>query len=123
MENTNAVVKVTIKDKFVEVREILADMGRTDLVEFIDDRIEKTCNKKSSSKPKACDNEDYKAKAQAIVDFMTENPSESGYTITELIKSVDVIKDLSTSMVTTIVKTRADIVNTKVGKKSTYNIG
>lgn len=49
-----AEVKVTIKEQFVEVAKVLGEVGRADLAEFIEGRIEvldrKSANKKASAK-------------------------------------------------------------------------
>ena len=43
--------KKTQKDFFNEIIEVLNEVGRTDLVEFCEDRIEKLSRKSSSTKP------------------------------------------------------------------------
>lgn len=63
--------KVTVRSQFEEVREVLAQAGREDLVEFIDGRIVQTIKKNSAErKPtaKQVENEGFKADILAYMD-------------------------------------------------------
>ena len=79
--------KVTIKEQFVEVAEVLRGVGRDDLAEFIDGRVKvldnKTANKKETAKQ--AENKELKAK---ILEFLSA--SDEAFTVGELIKEFDV---------------------------------
>ena len=63
--------KVTVRSQFEAVREVLAQAGRDDLVEFIDGRIAQTVKKNSTErKPtaKQVENEGYKSDILAWMD-------------------------------------------------------
>ena len=66
--------KVTVRSQFEAVREVLAQAGRDDLVEFIDGRIAQTVKKNSTErKPtaKQVENEGYKSDILAWMDTNT----------------------------------------------------
>ena len=77
--------KVTIKKRYEEVREILEQIGRDDLVEFIDGRIAQQVRKSTTErKPTArqTENEVYK---EDIVNFMN---ADQKYTANEIMTNV-----------------------------------
>lgn len=66
--------KVTVRSQFEAIREILAQAGRDDLVEFVDGRIAQTIKKNSAErKPtaKQLENESFKADILAYMDANT----------------------------------------------------
>lgn len=81
--------KVTIKDQFLEVAEVLRGIEREDLAEFIDGRVEildkKAANKKATAKQEA-----NAALKVEIVDFLANQ--------TERVKAGDVAKAFDTSI-------------------------
>jgi len=75
--------KKTQKDFFAEIREIVAQAGRTDLVEFVDGRVAVLDNKKSKVSTKRTEEID---KNTALVFDALVNVGKA-VTVTELIKS------------------------------------
>jgi DNA-binding transcriptional regulator GbsR (MarR family) len=75
--------KKTQRDFFAEIREIVAQAGRTDLVEFVDGRVAVLDNKKSKVSTKRTEEID---KNTALVFDALVNVGKA-VTVTELIKS------------------------------------
>lgn len=75
--------KITIKEQFVMVNEVLRAAGRDDLVEFIDGRIAQAEKKSSAKKPTKTqvENESYK---QAILTLLA---GSKGMTATEILNA------------------------------------
>ena len=79
--------KVTKKDRYAEIRAILEELGKDELVEFIDHEVE-LLSKKSTSKSTA---KNAAANAQLdarILKLLEEN--EAGLTASQILKNVDV---------------------------------
>ena len=77
----------TIKEQFVEVAEVLAEAGRTDLVDFVNGRIE-VLDRKSAAKSKAS------AEKQAANEVIKENILKA---LTDVGKAVN-ITDLKSAL-------------------------
>lgn len=107
--------KVTIKDQFVEVAEVLRGIDREDLATFIDGRIavldKKSANKKATAKQE--ENEALKAK---ILDTLTAE--DKAFTVGELIKVFEVSSQKMSALLTQMVKDGA--VARTVEKKVAY---
>lgn len=108
--------KVTIKEQFVEVAEVLRGVERADLAEFIEGRIavldKKAANKKATAKQE--ENEILKGK---IVDFLAENATER-YVAGDLAKTFEVSIPKISALLTQL-KTDGKIVR-EVEKKTAY---
>lgn len=115
---TNA--KVTIKDRFSEVKAFLVENGASaEMVAFIEDRAEKSVRKSSSNgKPTARQLEN-KALSDIIFDYLSENEPT---TITGLTKAIPELNGLNTQRVTPLVARDSRFVATKVGKSNCYTI-
>lgn len=84
MANTT---KVTKKDRFTEIRNILKEMGKDELVEFIDHELE-LVSKKSTSK-KATANQEANAQLdERILKLLGEH--EGGLTASQVLNQVDI---------------------------------
>lgn len=98
--------KKTKKDMYLQIKKNYALTQEE--IKFIDHELEllEKKNSKENKKPTATQtaNVDYKT---AILDFLREN-KDKRYTVTELIKSVDEIADLSNQRVSALVKQLRD---------------
>lgn len=100
MTKTN---KMTLKDYFAELRVLAEANGRTDLVEFVDGRIEQIEKKNKSAsgdrKPteKQIENEAIKSE---ILKYL---PTENDLTVGEMIKEIPACDGLSSSKVTALI--------------------
>lgn len=83
----NTTNKVTKKDRFTEIRAILEELGKTELVEFIDHELE-LVSKKSTSK-KATANQEANAELdERILKLLGEH--EGGLTASQVLNQVDI---------------------------------
>ena len=92
--------KLTKREKFAMVREILEQANKTDLVEFVDHEVELLNRKNSSSgklTPKQKENEKIK---NVIVKVLLKNGG--GMTVTQLMKTEE-LSDYSTNKLTALV--------------------
>lgn len=83
--------KVTIKEQFTEVAEVLRGVDRADLAEFIEGRIE-VLNKKAENKKataKQVENEGIKSNILERLSAITAEDNRSGVTVGELIKDFE----------------------------------
>jgi hypothetical protein len=84
MANT---IKITKKDRFTEIRDILKELGKDELVEFIDHEVE-LLSKKSTSK-KAVANQTINAELdERILELLGEY--EDGLTASQILNKMDV---------------------------------
>lgn len=108
--------KVTIKEQFVEVAEVLRGIDREDLATFIDGRIEvldkKTANKKATAKQE--ENEVLKGE---ILTLMATDKDKM-FTVGELIKTFGVSSQKMSALLTQMVN--AGTVVRTVEKKVAY---
>ena len=116
-----AEVKVTIKEQFAEVAKVLNEVGRNDLVEFIEGRIEvlnrKSANKKATAKQEA--NEVLKG---VIVNALTDFGKAVDM---ETLKTAEGLGEYSTPKLASLLKQLADagkVVKTMDGKKPFYAV-
>ena len=97
--------KLTLKDNFLAVREVLETVGRNDLVEFIDGRIAQVDKKNTSGgekKPTATQVLNAGIK-DGILAELANVTAEHGISVGDMIKTFDCCKDLSSSKVTALV--------------------
>ena len=108
--------KVTIKEQFVEVAEVLRGIDREDLATFIDGRIavldKKTANKKATAKQE--ENEVLKGEILALM----ATDKDKVFTVGELIKTFGVSSQKMSALLTQMVNT-GTVVRT-VEKKVAY---
>jgi len=98
--------KKTQKDFFAEIREIVAQAGRTDLVEFVDGRVAVLDNKKSKVSTKRTEEID---KNTALVFNALVNVGKA-VTVTELIKSAtNEVADFSGQKVSAYLKKLVEV--------------
>lgn len=108
--------KVTIKEQFVEVAEVLRSIDREDLATFIDGRVEvldkKTANKKATAKQE--ENEVLKGEILALMAI----DKDKMFTVGELIKTFGVSSQKMSALLTQMVN--AGTVTRTVEKKVAY---
>ena len=92
--------KITIAEQFDEVIAILMDNGYEDKAQFIAERKEKHLAKNTNRKPTKAQSENEVLKT-AIVEGMESGKS---YTITDLIKSIPEISELTNQRVSALVR-------------------
>lgn len=111
--------RITKKDNFETLRKVVVELGRTDLVDFIDHEIELLSRKRvSNTKTKTqIENENIK---DVIVKVLTE--SDKALTITEIQESDSTLTDLSNQKMSALLKQLVDseIVKKEIIKKKAY---
>jgi len=107
--------KITIKEQFADVIEVLREVGREDLIEFIEGRIA-VLDKKSASKKETEQQAANKVLKTNIVDFLTANGGRyrAGELATQFNDSTTRISALLTQLV------KDGIVTRVVEKKVAY---
>ena len=110
--------KLTIKEQFVMVNEVLKAAGRDDLVEFINGRIEVQGKKHSSKKQTATQKANEELK-NTIVEVLT---GAEPMTVTDLMKSNDELGEYSNQKISALLRQLVNdkIVNRTVEKNKTY---
>ena len=111
--------KKTMKEYFGEIRAILENAGRADLVEFVDKRVEQL-NKKAENKGLTATqkaNEDIKAE---IVKVLAN--AETKMKISEIQANSEMLKDLSNQKMSALLKQLVDtnVVIKEIEKKVAY---
>lgn len=114
--------RITKKDNFETLKGLVVELGRTDLVEFIDHEIELLSRKRTSNtKTKTqIENEGLK---ETIVKVLTE--SDKALTITEIQESDNTLVDLSNQKMSALLKQLVDsqvVVKSFDKKKAYFNI-
>ena len=107
--------KVTIKDQFVEVAEVLRGIDREDLATFIDGRVA-ILDKKSANKKATAKQEENEVLKTRILDTLTAE--DKAFTVGELIKVFEVSSQKMSALLTQMVKDGA--VTRTVEKKVAY---
>lgn len=112
--------RVTKKENFGMLRAMAEQLGRTDLVDFIDHEIE-LIEKKASSKTQTATqkaNEEIKTK---IIDFLVAN-AEKQFTVTELQAEMPEMAEYSNQKVSALISqlVKAETVERVVDKKKSY---
>lgn len=111
--------KLTKKDYFKELREMVEEIGRTDLVDFIDHEIELLTKKGSKSTPTKTQVENEAIK-EKIVATLVELGKYA--TITEIQGANPELADLSNQKISALLKQLVDngVVNKVIDKKKAY---
>lgn len=113
--------KPTKKQNYEAIKALLAETGRTDLIDFCDHEIELLDNRNSADrKPTATQlaNADYKT---AIVDYLKE--VSTAKTVSELIKEIDGFADFSNQKISALCNALAKegtIQRAVVGRKTLF---
>jgi len=124
MTTSTTTRKPTQRDRYAEIREILASAGRDDLVEFVDGRVAQLDKKNSAErKPtaKQVENANFKA------DILAWMEPDTLYLSAEVVKGVPSIVDAGVSaqrvsaMLTQLVNDGA-IVRTEEKRKNYYSL-
>lgn len=114
--------KITIKEQFVAVNEVLREAGREDLVEFIDGRIA-LIDKKSASKKLTKTQEANEALKAIILEVL--GTSKEGLTATEVLNSgrfeVGTSNQKITTLITQLVKANK-VIRNQNGKHVTFTL-
>ena len=93
--------KITKRESFTEIKEILEGLGKDSLAEVMEHELELLAKKNSADKkPTATQVENEKFK-ELIVEFMVEGEK---YTITDFIKSIPELNEKTNQKVSAIVK-------------------
>lgn len=108
--------KVTIKEQFVEVAEVLRGIDREDLATFIDGRIEVLDKKTSSKKPTARQEENAELKAK-IAEFLMADGGR--YRAGELAKEFDTTTTRVSALLKQMVEDDKTVIR-EVEKKVAY---
>ena len=106
--------KVTIKDQFIEVAEVLRGVGRDDLAEFVDGRVA-VLDKKASSKKATAHQEENAVLKGEIVAFLAEG---GRYRAGELAGKFEVTPSRMTALLSQLAK--AGEIDREVEKKVAY---
>ena len=111
--------KLTKKDYFKELKEIVAEIGRTDLVDFIDHEVELLNKKGSKSTPTKTQVENEAIKEKIVTTLVELNKFA---TITDIQNANTELADLSNQKISALLKQLVDtnIVDKVVEKKKAY---
>ena len=111
--------KLTKKDYFKELKEIVAEIGRTDLVDFIDHEVELLSKKSSKVAPTKTQVENEKIKS-VIVD--TLKALDRPVVITEIQSANEELATYSNQKISALLTqlVNANIVTREVDKKKAY---
>ena len=116
-----ATTKITLKEQFGMVREVLEAAGRDDLVEFVDGRIAQL-EKKSASKGKI--SEAKLAEREAVKDKIFMAIGEDAVSASEIVTRLEYEYTIQkiTSMLTAMVKTGEVVRETVKGGKVVFSV-
>lgn len=124
MTTSNTTRKPTQRDRYAEIREILASAGRDDLVEFVDGRVAQLDKKNSAErKPTAKQVENAGFKAD-IVAYMEPNTQYLSADITKGVPSIvaaGISANRVTAMLTQLVND-GTLVRTEDKRKNYYSL-
>lgn len=111
--------KLTKKDYFKELKEIVTEIGRTDLVDFIDHEVELLSKKSSKSTPTKTQVENEAIKEKIVATLVGLNKYA---TITDIQTANVELADLSNQKISALLKQLVDtnIVEKMIDKKKAY---
>ena len=120
MTNTTTNAKVTLKDNFLMIREILEKAERDDLVEFVDGRIAQIDKKASKSKGNIVD-------LTELTEVVKKVLTDKEMTVSEMLKNTELneLVDGSNQKLTARLRKLMEVgvvVNFKVKKVSYYKL-
>ena len=119
--STSTVKKLTKRDRFEALLKMTEVQANPDMVAFIEHEIELLAKKNAGDKKPTAKQMENDAVKQVILDEMTANPDKL-YTVTELIKNVDGLGDLTNQRVSALLRQmiEANGVERIVDKRKSY---
>ena len=121
---TTTVKKLTKRDRFEALLKMSEVQANPDMVAFIGHEIELLAKKNAGDKKPTAKQMENDAVKQVILDEMTANPDKL-YTVTELIKNVDGLGDLTNQRVSALLRQMIDagaVVKTVDKRKSYFSL-
>lgn len=119
--STTTTKKLTKRDRFEALLKMSEVQANPDMVAFIEHEIELLAKKNAGDKKPTAKQMENDAVKQVILDEMTANPDKL-YTVTELIKNVDGLGDLTNQHVSALLRQmiEANGVEKIVDKRKSY---
>ena len=119
--STTTTKKLTKRDRFEALLKMSEVQANPDMVAFIEHEIELLAKKNAGDKKPTAKQMENDAVKQGILDEMSANPDKL-YTVTELIKTVDGLGDLSNQRVSALLRQmiEANTVVKTVDKRKSY---
>ena len=112
--------KITKRDRFMEIRTILEDCERNDLIEFIDHEVELLNNKRASKRPTP-NQERNKELTELLMSALSETP----VTIATLCETIPEFNGFTPQKVSGLLRPLIDadiVVKTMLGKKAHFSL-
>ena len=118
---TSTTKKLTKRDRFEALLKMSEVQANPDMVTFIEHEIELLTKKNAGDKKPTAKQMENDAVKQVILDEMTTNPDKL-YTVTDLIKTVDGLGDLTNQRVSALLRQMIDAngVEKIVDKRKSY---
>ena len=118
---TSTTKKLTKRDRFEALLKMAEVQANPDMVAFIEHEIELLAKKNAGDKKPTAKQMENDAVKQVILDEMTANPDKL-YTVTDLIKNVDGLGDLTNQRVSALLRQMIDAnkVEKIVDKRKSY---
>ena len=118
---TSTTKKLTKRDRFEALLKMSEVQADPDMVAFIEHEIELLAKKNAGDKKPTAKQMENDAVKQVILDEMTANPDKL-YTVTELIKNVDGLGDLTNQRVSALLRQmiEANAVVKTIDKRKSY---
>ena len=119
--STSTTKKLTKRDRFEALLKMSEVQANPDMVAFIEHEIELLAKKNAGDKKPTAKQMENDAVKQVILDEMTANPDKL-YTVTDLIKNVDGLGDLTNQRVSALLRQMIDAnkVEKIVDKRKSY---
>ena len=121
---TSTTKKLTKRDRFEALLKMAEVQANPDMVAFIEHEIELLAKKNAGDKKPTAKQMENDAVKQVILDEMTANPDKL-YTVTDLIKNVDGLGDLTNQRVSALLRQMIDagaVVKTVDMRKSYFSL-
>ena len=121
---TSTTKKLTKRDRFEALLKMSEVQANPDMVAFIEHEIELLAKKNAGDKKPTAKQMENDAVKQVILDEMTANPDKL-YTVTDLIKTVDGLGDLTNQRVSALLRQMIDagsVVKTVDKRKSYFSL-
>ena len=122
--STSTTKKLTKRDRFEALLKMSEVQANPDMVAFIEHEIELLAKKNAGDKKPTAKQMENDAVKQVILDEMTANPDKL-YTVTDLIKNVDGLGDLTNQRVSALLRQMIDagaVVKTVDKRKSYFSL-
>ena len=121
---TSTTKKLTKRDRFEALLKMAEVQANPDMVAFIEHEIELLAKKNAGDKKPTAKQMENDVVKQVILDEMTANPDKL-YTVTDLIKGVDGLGDLTNQRVSALLRQMIDagaVVKTVDKRKSYFSL-